>query len=1484
MAKALLPPNEKERLEALRRYAILDTPPEAAFERLTNLAAQLFNVPIALISLVDEDRQWFKSYYGLNTQQTSRDISFCVHAILSTQVMVVPDATEDPRFADNSLVTGLPGIRFYAGAPLQTPDGFNLGTFCLMDTTPRELSQAELALLIDLATLTIDELELRLACLERQEAQQALADRARELAAAYHQAAAYARDLNTKLVERKQTQGVLRQQARVFENIYDSVILTDPAGLIIDCNPATEKLFGYARAELLGQPPRIWYRSEETTELTAKIIDGLKQNGRWSGEVNFIRKDGLEGICEVVVVPIYDERGQHIGTIGVSHDITKHRWEEKELEQRAAQLALINDIGSQIAAILQLDDILHGAAHLVQQTFGYHHVALFLLDQDVARLKAIAGSYRSYFLPNHCQRLDQGIIGWVATHGEKVVANDISAEPRYISLIAAHTVTRAELCLPIKAGGQTVGVLDIQSPQLNTFGENDVMAMETLTDQIAVAIENAHLYQALRQTTSALQAIFQAIPDLFLRLDAKGTILDCQAGPAFDDLQLSDEVFVKGSLHEIFPPNIAQQIEQAITQALETSSLVTAEYSISLPQEEQSFEARLVPLFNQQVIAIVRNITERKQVEQALRESEKKYRSVIDHVQEVIFQMDTTGLWTFLNPAWAKITGFSVEESLETNFLNYIHPDDRQWALELHQSLLKRDLEHYRHETRFQAKAGGFRWIEAYAQLILADDGTILGMSGTLNDITDRKLAEQALVASETRFRTLTTHAPVGIFQTDAGGDYIFINKRGCEITGLSPVEAMGNGWANALHPDDREQVFAEWRVARGAGQRFAMEYRFQTPEGKVTWVFGNATPLRSETREIVGYLGTVTDITERKQTELLERDRNQVLEMVSQNKPLKLVLTALIQLVERQYPGLLSSVLLLQDGRVYHEAAPNLPESFTRLIDGLTFGDILGADDTVVYRGETLIIPNIAAELEKSTYHKLALRYDLRAYWSVPIFSSDGALLGIFTNYYRQPSRPTPEELQLVGMASQLAAIAIEHHQLTEQLAYQAQHDALTGLPNRPLFEDRLHQAVARARRSGCLVGLLYVDLDRFKLVNDTLGHAAGDTLLRQVAQRLLSCVREGDTVARIGGDEFTVVLNDLENPQDAVGVTQRILETLKQPLVLRGHELFVTTSIGISLFPTDGDEAEELLRKADNALYRGKQQGKNTYQFYTPEIDEAAHEHIKLKYQLQGAVDRGELLLYYQPQFKVTNGELVGLEALLRWNHPELGLISPNRFISLAEESGLIVPIGAWVLAEACRQNQLWQQAGYPALRVAINVSILQFMRVNFVETVVQALEQVGLDPKWLQLELTESLLMRNPQDTASKLSRLRALGVAIAIDDFGTGYSSLTYLRQLPIDTLKIAQPFVGEIGVNLHNTPGDEAIITAITNLAHSLGMRVVAEGVETEQQLEFLRRIGCDEMQGFLFSKPQPVHEIETLLQLTFEDVMTRYVIKESVPE
>ncbi|MCZ7572023.1 MAG: EAL domain-containing protein [Ardenticatenaceae bacterium] len=465
---------------------------------------------------------------------------------------------------------------------------------------------------------------------------------------------------------------------------------------------------------------------------------------------------------------------------------------------------------------------------------------------------------------------------------------------------------------------------------------------------------------------------------------------------------------------------------------------------------------------------------------------------------------------------------------------------------------------------------------------------------------------------------------------------------------------------------------------------------------------------------------------------------------------------------------------------------------------------------------------------------------------------------------YFREPREPDGDERTLLEMAGYLAAIAIEQRQLTDRLAYQAQHDSLTGLPNRVLFEDRLQQAIAQAARRAELLALLFVDLDRFKLINDTLGHAVGDSLLQQVAWRLERRVRRTDTIARMGGDEFTLVATELKDPQGAARVAEKLLDALKTPFEVEGHELFVTGSIGISLFPDDGQDVTELLRKADSAMYRAKEQGKNEYQFYSTEVDTATLERLKLERQLYQAVERGELTLYYQPQFDLRIGQVVGLEALLRWHRLGFGMISPATFIPMAEESGLIISIGTWALREACQQSKVWQRDGHPAVKVAVNVSALQFTRPDFVEVTARALEQSGLEPHLLELELTESMLMYNTQDTALKLARLQTLGVRIAIDDFGTGYSSLAYLQHLPIDTLEIDRSFVRYIRASAENTPDKAVIVRAITTLAHSLQMRVVAEGVETRAQLQFLRQIGCHGVQGFLLSPALPPAEVQTL--------------------
>lgn len=430
------------------------------------------------------------------------------------------------------------------------------------------------------------------------------------------------------------------------------------------------------------------------------------------------------------------------------------------------------------------------------------------------------------------------------------------------------------------------------------------------------------------------------------------------------------------------------------------------------------------------------------------------------------------------------------------------------------------------------------------------------------------------------------------------------------------------------------------------------------------------------------------------------------------------------------------------------------------------------------------------------------------------------------------------------------------------ERLIDLAHFDQLTGLPNRTLFQDRLRQALPQASRNGKLVALLFLDLDRFKLVNDSLGHTIGDLLLKEAASRLTHCVRKSDTVARLGGDEFTVLLTNITSVHDAAKVAQKILDDFSRPFGLQGPELFVTPSIGITLYPFDGDDIDLLLKNADTAMYRAKQMGRNNYQFYSAEMNTATIAQLTLESSLRYALKRQEFLIHYQPQVDLKTGQITSVEALLRWQHPSLGLVSPQEFIPIAEETGLIVPLGEWVLRTACAQAAAWQKANLPPIRMVVNLSIRQFKQPQLIETVERVLGETALAPQHLGLELTETMLMENEERTVTILTQLNTLGIQVSIDDFGTGYSSLRYLKCFPIHILKIDQSFVREIETNAT----DAAIVVSIITLARNLGLRVVAEGVETAAQLQFLRANGCDGMQGHYFSKPLTSEDFEKKLQ------------------
>lgn len=474
--------------------------------------------------------------------------------------------------------------------------------------------------------------------------------------------------------------------------------------------------------------------------------------------------------------------------------------------------------------------------------------------------------------------------------------------------------------------------------------------------------------------------------------------------------------------------------------------------------------------------------------------------------------------------------------------------------------------------------------------------------------------------------------------------------------------------------------------------------------------------------------------------------------------------------------------------------------------------------------------------------------------------------LLSVLIKKKNGQELPVEMTLCIDQFVNDLYAVAVardisERKHAEEKIKHLAYHDPLTGLPNRTLFKDRLNLALANVHRNQEMLAVMFLDLDRFKIINDTLGHDVGDRVLRGVSRRLSTLINESDTLSRMGGDEFVLLLPRLSQVDDVVKLSMKILETLNPTFYFEGIELHISTSIGIAIYPNDGNDSKTLLKNADSAMYKAKEQGRNTYQFYTPSMNATASARLEMENNLRLALKRKEFVVFYQPKVDIETRKIVGMECLLRWQHPYLGLVSPMDFIPLAEETGLIVPIGEWVMREACTQNKEWQDKGFSPLRVAVNLSARQFHHQNLVDTVAKILDESNLDPRWLELEITESIAMKKEAYTFTMLRNLKSMGISISLDDFGTGYSSLSYLNRFPIDTIKIDKTFISQISAASDSKP----IIIAAIAMAQSLNLKVIAEGVETLEQLTFLKENGCNEIQGYLFSKPLPGQDFEKLM-------------------
>jgi diguanylate cyclase (GGDEF)-like protein/PAS domain S-box-containing protein len=521
--------------------------------------------------------------------------------------------------------------------------------------------------------------------------------------------------------------------------------------------------------------------------------------------------------------------------------------------------------------------------------------------------------------------------------------------------------------------------------------------------------------------------------------------------------------------------------------------------------------------------------------------------------------------------------------------------------------------------------------------------------------------------------------------------------------------------------------------------------------------------------------------------------------------------------------------------------------------------GNILSADDSFLnllgYTSENL--PRTVHDLTPPEHRRL----DEEAFEKLMAF---GACAPFEKHFLTHDGTPLPVLFGAAMHDEEIACFVVDLSQnkkTQEKLNHLAYHDALTDLPNQVLFKDRLKQAIALSRRNDQMQAVLLLNLDRFKTINDSLGYTAGDRLLQSVAQRLTSCVRESDTVARFGGDEFAVLLTQIPRAQEATNVARAIKQTLDQAFIFDDQEIFVSSSIGISMFPQDGRDTAGLLKTAGVALDRAKVQGGNNFHFYTAGGTTRALKQLVLESNLRPGLERSEFFVQYQPQVDIRGFHLVGMEALVRWQHPSLGLLYPSEFISIAEDTGLIILLGDFVMRAACAQNKAWQDKGLTPLRVSVNFSARQFQQSTFITDVAHILKETNLDPRWLELELTESSIMKDPEEAIEKLHELKLMGISVAIDDFGTGYSSLNYLKRFPIDTLKIDKSFVSDVCKDPHDT----AIVRAIINLGHALDLMVVAEGVETKEQLQYLSALECDVVQGFLFSKALSVKVFEDLL-------------------
>ena len=863
-------------------------------------------------------------------------------------------------------------------------------------------------------------------------------------------------------------------------------------------------------------------------------------------------------------------------------------------------------------------------------------------------------------------------------------------------------------------------------------------------------------------------------------------------------------------------------------------------------------------------IWIFRDITTIKPVKGDLQEQLSLLNTIIQNLPDLIWFKDSHGAYMACNHRFEDYIGFPEQEIIGKTDYALLSPEKADFCQAQDQAATLKSFPSISEEWINFARNGHRELLEITRIPICGEDEKMIGLLGVGHNITARREAEERLRKNEERFSLAMRGANDGLWDWNLETDEVYYSPHWKNMLGYDEHELDNhlNTWANLVHPDDKKAAFQKVQdYLEGKTHSFEVEMRMQHKDGHEIFVLSRAFLVNRETDgKAVRLVGTHVDITDRKKAQAFNDRNTEILEMIATGKPASEIYDEIALMYEERHPGMRCSMLELEDGRLLHGGAPSLPKEYCEAVHGLKNGPNVGSCGTSTYTGQRVLVEDIATDPKWAEIKHVALPHGLRCCWSEPIKNSSGKVLGAFGMYYNHPALPNEEESDDLKSAARLAGIVMERDQAQKRIRQLAYTDELTGLASRAYFYQILGEFIKESDRSEQRFGLLYIDLDDFKGINDSLGHDAGDLLLKEIAKRLKCVGRQNDFVARLSGDEFCLLIKHVDDCSAAT-IAQRCLATISQPVEISTRKITPACSIGIAHYPEDGQDLTTLLKAADTSLYAAKEEGKNQYAFYRPELTRQAEYRFRVEQNLREAIERNQLSLVYQPQINIGTHEIVGLEALSRWYHPQLGQVEPTDFIATAERIGIMKPLTEWLLRTACKQAVAWQNSGFPALRMAVNISPSHFLDAGLVALIRRILDETGMVPEQLELEVTESVVHTN-QRNLSIFRDLKKLGVLLAIDDFGTGYSSFSSLKHLTVDYLKIDKCFIHDMLVDKKV----QHLIQSMIEIGQNLGHGVIAEGVEAAEQLHILQQLDCDIAQGYLFSKPVSADEISKLLQ------------------